>query len=128
MDRKVKKEIYDDLDDKASIARTKDDTRKYYFEFLNDFKNYLTEFVRETVVDLTISEIKVNTTPQKIFYGEYGGMNVVLKNQGNVECYLTTDRKGAYRLDPGEKEKIWLNRETTILTASGNTVVGFIRT
>jgi hypothetical protein len=128
MDRKIKREIYEDLQEQSTPSRAKDETRKFYFEFLSDFKNYLTEFVRETVVDLSISDIKVDTTPQKIFFGEYGGMHVVLKNQGESACYLSTDRRGAYRLDPGEKEKFWLNQETTIVTTSGNTTIGFIRT
>jgi len=128
MDRKIKDDIYEDLNDSVIKSRTKDETRKYYFEFLSDFKNYLTEFVRETVVDLSVSDIKVDTIPQKLMFGEYGGMHVVLKNQGEVACFLTTDRRGAYRLDPGEKEKLWLNKETTIMTISGMTTVGFIRT
>jgi hypothetical protein len=128
MDRKVKEDIYQDLNDVVVKTKTKDDTRKYYFEFLNDFKTYLTEFVRETVVDLSISDIKVDSTPQKVSFGEYGGMYVILKNQGEIACFLTTDRRGAFRLDPGEKEKFWLNRETTIMTISGATTVGFIRT
>ena len=101
--------------------------KKFYFDFLSDFKTYLAEFVKESAIDLTISQIEVDTTPQKLFYGESGGMYVTLKNQGVTECYLTTDRRGGFRLDSGEKEKFWLNKETTVLTVSGNTTVGFIR-
>ncbi len=103
------------------------DHKKGYFEFLNEFRKYLTEFVRESSIDLTISQIEVGTEPIKLFSGEYDGMYVTLKNQGLVPVYLSTDRNGAYRLDPNEKEKFWLNKETVILTQSGNSTLGFIR-
>jgi hypothetical protein len=101
--------------------------KKRYFEFLNEFRKYLTEFVRESSIDLTISQIEVDPVPQKLFFGEYDGLNVTLKNQGQVPVYLSTDRNGAYRLDPGEKEKFWMNKEVVILTQSGNSTLGFIR-
>ncbi len=101
--------------------------KKRYFEFLNEFRKYLIEFVRESAIDLTISQIEVGTEPQKLFSGEYDGMNVTLKNQGQVPVYLSTDKVGAFRLDPNEKEKFWLNKETIILTQSGNSTLGFIR-
>jgi len=101
--------------------------KKVYFEFLRDFKDYLTQFVKESAIDLTISSFEVGTTPQKLFYGECDGMFVTLKNQGEVACFLTTDKKGAFSLDPGEKEKIWLNKEVTVVTFSGMTTIGFIR-
>jgi len=104
------------------------EVKKLYFDFLEDFRTYLVDFVREASVDLTISDIKVNPEPQKLFFGEYGGMHVVLKNQGRNSCYISTDKRGAYRLDPDEKERFWLNKETTVVTVSGNTTVGFIRT
>lgn len=103
------------------------DLKAFYSEFLKDFKHQLRDFVRESAVDLSISQIEVGNIPQKLFFGEYGGMYVTLKNQGKVSCYLTTDKKGAYRLDPDEKERFWLNQQTTIVTLSGNTIVGYIR-
>lgn len=120
--------LYEDLvKDDGGILKKRGDIKKLYFDFLNDFKNYLSEFVRESSTDLAISQVEVDTKPQKLFMGEYGGMHVTLKNQGIVECYLSTDRQGAYRLDPNEKQKFWLNRETTVVTLSGNTTVGYIR-
>lgn len=124
MDDDVYKKLIDDVD---SVFKKRSDLKAFYFEFLNDFKNYLTEFVRESSVDLTISEFEVTTEPQKLFFGEYGGMHVTLKNQGEMACYLTTDRRGAYRLDPNERQRFWLNKETTVVTTSGTTRVGFIR-
>ena len=103
------------------------DLKKLYFDFLSDFKNYLTDFVRESSVDLTISAFDVGTEPQRLFDGELEGVSVVLKNQGNVACYISTDRRGAYRLDPWEKEKFWLNSEAIVVTLSGTTTLGYIR-
>jgi len=119
-------DLYEELGESPSLGK-RTDLRKLYFEFLGDFKTYLTEFIRETSIDLAISQIEVSTTPQKLFWGEYGGIYVTLKNQGEVECYLSTDKRGKYRLDPNEKERIWLNKETIILTLSGTTTVGYIR-
>ena len=119
-------DLYEGLGDGGTFPK-KTILRKVYFEFLGDFKSYLTEFIRESSIDLTISQIEVSTTPQKLFWGEYGGMYITLKNQGNIECYLSTDKRGKYRLDPNEKDRIWLNKETIILTLSGTTTVGYIR-
>jgi len=101
--------------------------KKIYYDFLEDFREYLVEFVKESSIDLTISSVEVDTTPQKLFQGECGGMFVTLKNQGKNSCYLTTDKRGAFELSPGDKEKIWLNKEVTIVTQSGKTILGFIR-
>ncbi len=121
--------LYDVLEEKSPSVELKQrsDLKKMYFDFLQDFKNYLAEFVKESMIDLAISQMEITTTPQKLFGGETGGIQVILKNQGQIECYLSTDRNGAYRLDPGEKEKFWLNQETMIVTLSGATVVGYIR-
>jgi len=133
MDGNIKmSDPYEAWDDEKSPQQVefkhRSDLKKVYFDFLGDFKNYLAEFVRESMVDLTISAIDIDTTPKSLFDGAYGGMNVILKNQGNVECYVSTDRQGAYRLDPNEKEQFWLNKETIVVTLSGCTTLGFIRT
>jgi len=117
----------DDPTAQTEVATENVKLKKVYFEFLHDFKDYLTEFVKESAIDLTISSFEVGNTPQKLFYGECGGMFITLKNQGSVSCFLTTDKKGAFSLDPGEKEKIWLNKEVTLVTISGMTTIGFIR-
>lgn len=105
----------------------KDTLKKWYFKFLEDFRNNLREYIKESAIDLTISAIEVTTIPQKLVFGQIGGINLILKNQGQVECYLSTDCVGGYRLDPNEKQQFWLNKETVIVTLSGNTTVGFIR-
>ena len=123
-------DVYDELDKGTPSIELKQrhDLKKLYFDFLSDFKNYLTEFVKESNVDLAVSQIEVGTQPQKLFDGEYKGISVVLKNQGETACYVSTDRRGAYRLDPNEKERFWLNTETMVVTLSGITTVGYIRT
>ena len=101
--------------------------RKVYYDFLLGFKENLSEFIKESAIDLTISELVVDTTPQELFSGESGGMYVTLKNQGDIACFISTDKRGAFRLDPAEKEKFWLNKKTIVVTQSGNTILGFIR-
>ena len=112
----------------ASKLDSRGDLKKIYFSFLTDFKKYLVEYVKETSFDLCVSQFEVTCEPAKLWEENQEGRQIVLKNQGEIACYLTTDRRGGYRLDPGEKEKFWLNAETLILTLSGTTTVGYIRT
>ena len=123
---------YDELsksDDSAKLEISRrSDLKKIYFQFLQDFRHHLAEFVRESMVELSVAEIPVSTKPISIFNGEYGGMQVVIKNQGQTECYITTAKKGGFRLDPGEKERLWLNKPLVAITPSGNTTIGLIRT
>jgi hypothetical protein len=126
MDRKINP--YATLEqEEDGMPQARVDKKRVYFEFLLDFKDYLAEYVKESVYELTISQIQVNEIPQKLFAGASGGIHVVVKNQGLVPCYLSTDRTGAYRLDPNEKEGFWLNHETIAVTVSGTTTLGFIR-
>jgi len=126
LDRKLSMDSLLEDDDALELEK-KDTLKKWYFKFLAEFKENLAEYIKESAIDLTISAVEVTTIPQKLVFGQIGGINLTLKNQGQVECYLTTDRVGGYRLDPNEKAQFWLNKETTIVTLSGNTTVGFIR-
>lgn len=103
------------------------DLKEVYVKFFADFKQYLVEYIKEQAIDLCISNVEATIIPIKLFEGEHGGMRITLKNQGAIECYITTDKRGAYRLDPDEKEEFWLNSEVTIVTLSGVTTVGYIR-
>ena len=114
------------VDDSANRQRMLNE-RKVYYDFLLGFKENLSEFIKESSIDLTISALEVDTTPQELFSGESGGMYVTLKNQGEISCFISTDKRGAFRLDPSEKEKFWLNKKTIVVTQSGNTTLGFIR-
>lgn len=122
-------DIYEELGEGTPSVELKQrhDLKKIYYDFLSDFKNYLVEFVKESSVDLAVSALEVGTEPQKLFDGEVEGVSVVLKNQGDVACFVSTDRRGAYRLDPWEKERFWLNAQTTVVTLSGSTTLGYIR-
>ena len=123
------KNIYDDNFDETSSVEIKKrgDLKQVYFSFLSDFKKYLVEYIRESSVDLTISAIEVTPIPRQIFSEENSGLHITLKNQGSICCFLTTDKEGGYRLDPNESQQFWLNTETLILTLSGTTTVGYIR-
>ena len=124
-------DVYDVLNQKEGPSvdlKQRHDTKRAYFEFLQDFKNYLVEFVREASVDLVASSMEVTTTPTRIMDGSFGGFRVVFKNQGEVPCLLSTDRQGYFRLDPNEKQEVWLNQEMIAVTISGVTSLGFIRT
>lgn len=124
--------LYDDFSDAGESPKIeikqRTDLRKIYFDFLCDFKRYMAEFVRESLVELEIGEIPVSTNPVKLYYGEFGGMKLTLKNQGLISCWISTTGRGGFRLDPGEKESLWLNKEISAMTVSGNTCLGLIRT
>ena len=120
--------LHDEFGDNSSVEiKRRGDLKEVYFNFLSDFKKYLVEYIRESAIDLTISQIDVTPIPMQLFSEENSGLHITLKNQGDISCYLTTDKKGGYRLDPNESQKFWLNTETLILTLSGTTSVGFIR-
>ena len=121
-------DLFEDPNDDPSVdIKRRGDLKRVYFNFLADFKKYLVEYIRESSVDLYISQVDVTSTPMQLFSEENSGLHITLKNQGEIACYLTTDKKGGYRLDPNESQKFWLNAETLILTLSGTTTVGFIR-
>lgn len=107
--------------------KQRSDLRRMYFDFLSDFKHNLAEFVRESLVETNVCEFPVSTTPVKLFNGEAGGMHLVIKNQGSLECYISTTGQGGFRLDPGNREKLWLNKPITAVTISGSTTLGLIR-
>ncbi len=121
-------DIYGELEEQILPLTPKGELKQIYFDFFRDFKEYFTEFVKESSIDLAIAAVDVTTTPQKLFDGQFGGMSVVVKNQGQVACFISTDRQGAFRLDPDEKERFWLNTEATVVTQSGVTTLGYIRT
>ncbi len=110
------------------IVKKRTDLKKLYSDFLHDFRDYLVEYVRESMVELTVSEMTVSVKPIKLSVDDKAGMYLTVKNQGKIECFISTENVGGFRLDPGEKEKLWLNNEVTAVTLSGNTSLGFIRT
>ncbi len=124
--------FYDELNDKPATGPNLGpklniaDLRPVFFEFFDHFKTYLAEYTRESLVGLDVSEIEITVKPQIIF-DETKGVRVILKNQGEITCLLTTDGKGKFQLDPGEKEAFWINRTLLAATLSGMTVLGFIR-
>lgn|SRR5574343_609901 len=96
-----------------------------YFEFLGDFREYLMEYIRESVSELSIAELSIVGTV-KIFEG-YPQGKAKIKNQGRIECYLSTKALGGYRLDPGETVEFWVNSPVSVTTLSGMTSVGLIK-
>jgi hypothetical protein len=99
--------------------------RARYFEFLGDFREYLMEYIRESVTELQVAELSIVGTV-KIFDGFSQG-KARIKNQGRIECYLSTKAMGGYRLDPGETVEFWVNSPVSITTLSGITSIGFIK-
>lgn len=96
-----------------------------YFEFLGDFREYLMEYIRESVSELQIAELSIVGTV-KLFDG-YPQGKARIKNQGRIECYLSTRQLGGYRLDPGETVEFWVNGPVSVTTVSGMTSIGFIK-
>jgi len=101
------------------------DSRSLYYEFFKSFRNYLAEYIRETVTELSISELPINGTV-KLFDGLTQG-KVTIKNQGRLSCYISTAQGGGFRLDPGEKQELFVNNQVFVTTVSGVTSIGFIK-
>jgi hypothetical protein len=113
-----------ELEEKPTTPQPSD-SRSLYYDFFKNFRDYLAEYIRETVTELCISELPINGTV-KLFDGLTQG-KVVIKNQGVISCYVSTNPKGGFRLDPGEKEEIFINNQLFVTTLSGITTIGFIK-
>lgn len=103
-----------------------DGRREQYFEFLHDFRDFIAEYIRESVVELCIAEIVISK-PVTLFDGFVPG-KAILKNQGEVSCYLSTTGQGGYCLKPGEKIEFFVNHQVIATTISGSTTLGFVKT
>ena len=115
-----------DAPKKTTISR-RSELKDVYVRFFNDFREYLVEFMQDARGLVDIKEVKVGVEPVTIDLEEGIGRPVVVKNQGQIECYLTTGQ-GGYRLDAGQEQRVWQNRPLQILTVSGTTTVGIIST
>lgn len=104
---------------------SKEALRRRYFEFLGDFREYLVEYIRESVSELAIAELAIHGQIQ-LFDGLSQG-KARIKNQGKIECYISTGKMGGYRLDPGEVIDLWVNAPVMVTTVSGVTSIGFIK-
>lgn len=96
-----------------------------FMDFLGDFREYLVEYIRESVYELLISEMPVHGTV-KIFDGLTQG-KVKIKNQGTEPVYLSTTGMGGYKLDPAESVEFFVNAQLLATTLSGSTTLGFIK-
>lgn len=96
-----------------------------WFDFLRDFRDYLAEYYRESVVELCISEIPIRG--KIILFDGFTQGKAQIKNQGNVACYLSTTGQGGYKLEPGEKVEFFVNHQVIATTLSGTTTLGFIK-
>ena len=121
--------IYEALgEDSTKIdIKRRSDLRNLYYGFLSDFKNYLVDFVRESMFELVIGEIPVSVEPIRICEENETGRYITIKNQGNISCYLSMNGKGGFRLDGGEKERFWVNKMISATTISGSTTLGIIK-
>ena len=100
--------------------------KSMWMDFLGDFREYLTEYVRENVYELLITEIPIRGQV-KLFDGLTQG-KVKIKNQGENFLFLSTTGQGGYRLAPEESIEFFLNSQLIATTISGTTTVaGFIR-
>lgn len=117
------------IEDNPQGARPKDfeSLKMVYFDFLKDFREYLSEYIRDSVIELVVAQIPVREVPIKLFTGVARG-KARLKNQGNVACYVSTNiQQLGYRLDPNESIEMYVNNHVFITTVSGNTSIGIIR-
>ena len=116
-----------DVANKRIDIKKRSDLRNIYYDFLRDFREHLVDFVQQSMAELVVAEIPIHTTPVDLFNEQVLGRYITVKNQGKIECYISTGRSGGYRLDPGEKERFWLNKQVTAVTVSGMTVLGLIQ-
>jgi hypothetical protein len=100
--------------------------RSLYYDFLHDFRDYLAEYVRESVYELTIAEIPV-TKMVKLFDGRTPG-KAIIKNQGKISAFISTTGQGGYKLEPNESIEFFVNTQVIVTTVSGNTTLGFVKT
>lgn len=114
----------DDFNESTEMP-SKEALRRRYFEFLGDFREYLMEYIRESVTELAIAELAIRGQVQ-LFDGLSQG-KAKIKNQGVIECYISSGKMGGYRLDPGETVEFWVNAPVTVTTVSGATSIGFIK-
>lgn len=106
--------------------RGSEQLKSIYFDFLKDFREYLVEYMRESVIELTVSQIPVQQTT-KLFTGISRG-KARIKNQGDVPCFVSTVAgQCGYRLDPNEVVDLYVNTTVYVTTVSGNTKIGVIR-
>lgn len=106
---------------------SKQELRGIYFNFLKDFREYLIEYVRESVTELCINEVEV-TGRVKLFDGFTFG-KVKIKNQGDAVCSISTSEEVGYRLFPGESTpEFFVNKQVIATTVSGTTSLGMIKT
>lgn len=117
--------IEDEINSSGHFPKQKDDLKTVYFDFLKDFREYLSEYIRESVTELKIGETLVKGKIQ-IFDGVSRG-KAIIKNQGKLVCYVSTSQLGGFRLDPGEKEEFYVNNPVFLTVLSGTTTVGFIK-
>jgi len=107
--------------------RRRSDLRSIYFEFLRDFKEYLIDFVQQSMAELVVTEMPIHTTPTNIFNPQVSGRYITVKNQGKVACFISTGKTGGFRLEPGEKERFFMNKPVVATTITGSTVIGIIQ-
>lgn len=127
----MNEQMYSDLDNNKEVSESikrRSDLKHIYFDFLNDFRDYLVDFVKISMHETIIAEVSVSTEPVALFKDISSGRFATFKNQGRIECYLTTGRNGGYRLDAGEvMDKVWVNKPVSVVTISGTTVLGIIQ-
>jgi len=128
MDRELKNKVsYEEsIEDRPIPEKKRKELEPLFFDFFNQFKDNLSEYVRESVNELAISEVLVEKNMQ-IFSGVARG-KARIKNQGDVSCFISTKKEElGYRLDPGEMIEMYVNNEVYVTTLSGTTNLGFIK-
>ena len=105
---------------------SKKQMRELYNDFFREFREYLQEYMRDSVYELTISEIPIKGKV-KLFDGYTAG-KARIKNQGHSTCFLSTTGQGGYKLEPNESIEFFVNTQVIATTISGSTILGFVKT
>ena len=114
------------LEEMETSIPTKKNLKGLWYDFFKDFRDYLAEYIRESVIELYIGELSIKGQV-KLFDG-FTHAKIKIKNQGNIPCFISTTGQGGFRLDPGEKEEMFVNQQIIATTLSGSTSLGLIKT
>lgn len=123
-------DLYQGINNKGSIderLKGRTDLRNIYRDFFIDFKDFLVDFVKQSMRETVVAEIPIGMQKVTVHNGEGSGMFLTLKNQGSIECYVNTCGNRGFRLDSGQREQFWVNTVVSAVTISGNTILGIIK-
>lgn len=106
--------------------QVKKEKKEAYLDFLKGFKEHLVDFLDETTYPTLGKEFLVTDKPL-CFIDEIEKGHCYLKNQGENQIFITTDKKSGFRIDPGEMIKIYIHTPFWVVAPAGSSSLGVLR-